>query len=189
MTDMHATVIPKSDQLNYDDLAGGRIITVKITKVSGKSGDQPICMNYEGDNGKPYYPCKSMRRVMIHNWGGNGAEYVGRYLTLYGDPTVKFGGLEVGGIRISHMSHLTKEVTMALTASRANKKPFTVKPLAVEQIASLDDMLHDIEKAPDLDGLKFKFNAAVKAYPNDKDKITAAKDKRKTELTEGAAVP
>lgn len=185
MTDMHATVIPKSDQLNYDNIPNNQALTIKITKVSGKSGDQPICINYENDNGKPYYPCKSMRRVMIHNWGGNGADYVGRSMTLYGDPTVKFGGLEVGGLRISHMSHITKEVTMALTATRANKKPFTVKPLVAEQVASLDDMLSDIAQAPNLDGLKFKFNAATKSYPNDKDKITAAKDKRKTELTEG----
>lgn len=132
MTDMMATVIPKSDQLNFDDLTQGRTITIKISKVSGKSGDQPICINYDSDNGKPYYPCKSMRRVLIHNWGGNGNEYVGRSLTLYGDPTVKFGGLEVGGIRISHMSHINKEVTMALTATKASRKPFTVKPLAAE---------------------------------------------------------
>ena len=44
---------------------------------------------------------------------------------------VKFGGLEVGGIRISHMSHMNGEMTMALTATRAVRKPFTVKPLAV----------------------------------------------------------
>lgn len=133
MTDMMQTVIPKSDQLNFDDLSAGRTLTIKIAKVSGKSGDQPIAVNYEGDNGKPYYPCKSMRRVLIHNWGGNGTEYVGRSLTLYGDPTVKFGGLEVGGIRISHMSHINKEVTMALTATKASRKPFTVKPLVIAE--------------------------------------------------------
>lgn len=133
MTDMHATVIPKSDQTNYDDIPNGMTRTIKITKVSGKSGDQPICINYENDNGKPYYPCKSMRRVLIHNWGGNGNDYVGRSLTLYGDPDVKFGGLAVGGIRISHMSHISKEVTLALTATKASRKPFTVKPMVVAE--------------------------------------------------------
>lgn len=133
MIDMNSTVIPKSDQLNFDDVSGGRTLTIKITKISGKSGEQPICLNYENDGGKPYYPCKSMRRVLIHNWGANGAEYIGRMLTLYGDPTVKFGGLEVGGIRISYMSHINKEVTMALTASKASRKPFTVKPLIITE--------------------------------------------------------
>ena len=52
MTDMHATVIPKSDQLNFDDLSTGQTKTIKITKVSGKSGDQPIAISYENDNGK-----------------------------------------------------------------------------------------------------------------------------------------
>jgi hypothetical protein len=37
--------------------------------------------------------------------------------------------MEVGGIRISHMSDIGETMTMALTVTRANKKPFTVKPL------------------------------------------------------------
>lgn len=183
MTDMLSTVIPKSDQLNFDDLSGGRTVTILITKISGKSGDQPICINYENDNGKPYYPCKSMRRVLIHNWGPNGSEYVGRSLTLYGDPAVKFGGLEVGGIRISHMSHINKEVTMALTATKASRKPFTVKPLVISEKPPLDDMIADIANSPTVDGLKFKYDAAIKAYPNEKNKIIEAKDKRKGELS------
>ena len=32
MTDMHATVAPKSDQLNYDDVPNGRAITMNATK-------------------------------------------------------------------------------------------------------------------------------------------------------------
>lgn len=185
MTDMHATVIPKSDQLNFDDLVGGRTITVKITKVTGKFGDQPICINYENDNGKPYYPCKSMRRVMIFCWGGNGADYVGRSMTLYGDPTVKFGGLEVGGIRISHMSHIAKEITLALTATRANKKPFTVKPLVAEQAPSADDWVSDMQTAPTLEGLQHKWKEAQKLFKDSKDfaRIHEAKEKRKLELT------
>jgi len=39
--------------------------------------------------------------------------------------------MEVGGIRISHMSHIDKPVTIALTATRGNKKPTTVQPLVV----------------------------------------------------------
>lgn len=185
MTDMHATVTPKSDQLNYDDVPNGRALTVKISKVSGKSGDQPIAINYEGDNGKPYYPCKSMRRVLIHNWGGNGNEYVGRSLTLYGDPDVKFGGLAVGGIRISHMSHISKEVTLALTATKASRKPFTVKPLVVADGPNADDWIADIESVSTLDGLKHKFSQAQKAFKDSTDfaRIHAAKEKRKLELT------
>jgi hypothetical protein len=63
-------------------------------------------------------------------WGPDAKQYAGRSLTLYRDPSVKWGGMEVGGIRISHMSHIDKAATMALTATRGNRKPYTVKPLA-----------------------------------------------------------
>jgi len=129
VSDMRATIAPKSDQMNFDDLVGGAKKTIKITAVSMASGDQPVSMNYEGDNGKPYKPCKSMRRVLVNAWGPNANAYVGRSITLYGDPTVRFGGLEVGGIRISHMSDIAEPITMALTATRAQRKPYTVHPL------------------------------------------------------------
>lgn len=141
MTDLSSTILAKSEQLTADDLAPNKTITIKITKVSGVEGEQPIRINYEGDNGKPYYPGKSMRRVLAHCWGTKGDAYVGRSLTLYRDPTVKFGGLEVGGIRISHMSHIDKTITMALTSSKSNKKPFTVKPLVVTASTATDPAL------------------------------------------------
>lgn len=130
MIDMVKTIEAKSNQLNADDIMAAPI-TVRITKVSAGNSDQPIAINYEGDNNKPFYPCKSMRRVLVAIWGVNAAEYIGRSMTLYRDPEVKFGGIAVGGIRISHMSHMTTPITMALTATRANKKPYTVKPLTV----------------------------------------------------------
>lgn len=143
MTDLGLTIAPKSDQLNADDLIGVSR-TISITKVSLCSeADQPIAINFEGDNGKPYKPCKSMRRVLVNVWGRDGNSYVGRSMTLYRDDKVTYGGVAVGGIRISHMSHLDKEMTMALTATRANRKPFTVKPLkAGPTIRQYLDKLH-----------------------------------------------
>ncbi len=103
MIDLATTIEPKSDQLNADDLIG-RTLTIQITKVSkGNTGEQPIDIHFEGDNRKPYKPCKSMRRVMVQVWGRDGAAYVGRSMTIYRDDSVKWGGAEVGGIRISHM--------------------------------------------------------------------------------------
>lgn len=131
MTDLRQTIEPKSDQLNADDLIG-RTMTIKVTKVSLLAGEQPIAINFEGDHGKPYKPGKSMRRVMVQIWGPDGNTYTGRSMTLYRDEKVLFGGVAVGGIRISHMSHITKDITLALTATKASRKPFTVKPLQVE---------------------------------------------------------
>lgn len=139
MVNMLDTIIAKSNQLNSDDLIGSSL-TIKITKLVGSAGDQPIAVHYENDNGKPYMPCKSMRRVMVALWGLDGSLYAGRSLTLYRDEKVAFGGLAVGGLRISHMSHIDNAHTIVLTASRANKKPFTVKPLLLAVEAPTVDM-------------------------------------------------
>jgi len=130
MNDMLGTIVPKSTQLNADDLIGGRSLTICVTKVEIKMDEQPVAIHFEGDGGKPYLPGKSMRRVLVNIWGPDANAYVGRSMTLYRDDAVKFGGVDVGGIRISHMSHMPKAVTMALTATKAQRKPFTVKPLA-----------------------------------------------------------
>ncbi len=127
--DMSQVIVPKSDQLNSDDLISGPR-TVKITGVSIKGGaEQPIAISFENDDGKPYKPCKSMCRVMVTAWGADSKKYTGRSMTLYREPTVKWAGMEVGGIRISHMSDIAEAMTMALTATRGSRKPFTVKPI------------------------------------------------------------
>jgi hypothetical protein len=132
MIDMRMTIVPKSDQLNADDLIG-TTKTIRIIKVSRcTDGDQPIAIHFEGDDGKPFKPGKSMRRVMVYTWGADGSNYEGRSMTLYRDEKVKFGGLLVGGIRISHMSDIKAPITMALTETRGMKKGFTVQPLKVE---------------------------------------------------------
>ena len=130
MNDMSAVIIPKSDQLNSDDLiAGPRTIT--ITDVQIRPGtEQPVSIHFDGDNGKPYKCCKSMSRVLVALWGPDANAYRGRSLTLYRDPTVKWGGMEVGGIRISHMTHIEKVATLPLTATKGSRKPHVVKPLA-----------------------------------------------------------
>ena len=128
MDDMKPTIEPKSDQLNADDLITGPI-TIKVTKVAIKSGEQPVSIFYEGDNGKPYKCCKSMARIMVAAWGADSKRYVGRSMTLYRDADVKWAGMAVGGIRISHMSDISDDMTMALTVTRSNRKPFTVRPL------------------------------------------------------------
>ena len=128
--DLSKTIEPKSDQMNAEDFIGKGSKTIIITKVTGNDdGQQPVSIYYEGDGGKPYKPCKTCRRILVSVWGADGGKYAGRSLTLYRDANVKFGGIDVGGIRISHMSDIDAPVTMALSVSKANKKPFTVHPL------------------------------------------------------------
>lgn len=127
--DLSHTIVPKSDQLNSDDLIAGDItITVASVKATD-TPDQPVIINYDGDNGRPYKPCKSMRRVLIQAWGPNGNAWTGRSITLYRDPEVKFGGQAVGGIRISHLSDIEKDMNFMLTVTRARRAPYLVKKL------------------------------------------------------------
>lgn len=143
MIDVSKTIQAKSDQLNADDLIGGPI-TVKVTDVkSNNNPDQPIHIFYEGCENKPYKPCKTMRRVLVHYWGKNGQDYVGRSFTLYNEPTVRWAGKEVGGIRISHMSDMITDRMLAVTVVRGKKEPYVVKPLTVKQEKPVDPKLYD----------------------------------------------
>lgn len=135
MNDMAHVIAPKSDQINADDLLAGPV-SVKIREVKVKAGqEQPVSIFIEGTD-KAYRPCKSMCRVLVSAWGADTSQYIGREMTLYCDPKVKWGGMEVGGIRISHMSDINAAITMALTVTRANKKPFTVLPLQRKETAA-----------------------------------------------------
>lgn len=134
MSDMAAIIQPKSDQLNADSLLDGPK-TIKITKVTvTPSVEQPCTVHYEGEDGRPYKPCKSMARVMVLVWGGDSKAYVGKSMTLYHDPEVKWGGMKVGGIRISHMSDMKSNAPLMLTVTRGKKAPYSVKPLAADVV-------------------------------------------------------
>lgn len=127
-SDMTVVIEPRSDQVNSDDFYSGPQ-TFTIVGVSIKGGtEQPVSIDI-GIPGKVYRPCKSMSRVLVAAWGADAKAYTGRSLTLYRDPKVKWGGMEVGGIRISHMSDIAKPMVLALTETRANRKPYTVQPM------------------------------------------------------------
>jgi hypothetical protein len=138
MSDMSAVIAPKSDQINADDLLAGDM-TITITDVSVTPGtEQPVSMRFSGSN-KFFRPCKSMCRVMVHAWGADAKAYIGRSLTLYRDPKVKWGGMEVGGIRIRAMSHIERDMVMMLSESKANRKPHKVTVLRPQQQAATAD--------------------------------------------------
>ena len=160
--DMAQFVEAKSDQLSADDLIGApRTITVR--KVTGNDGDQPVSIHYEGDRGRPFKPCKTMRRVLLGVWGRNAADYVGRSMTLYRDDAVTFGGLNVGGIRISHMSHIDKKVVVVVMKTKGKKAGIEINPLVAEvrqmpaanaQMADwTDKFIAKVAEAPDADAL------------------------------------
>jgi hypothetical protein len=128
MNDMSSVIIAKSDQVNADDLISGPM-TITVRSVNVKPGtEQPVAIDY-GDDKKVFRPCKTVARVLVAAWGPDSTKYVGRSMTLYRDPKVRWAGLEVGGIRVSHLSHIEAAMTIAVLETRQNKRPITVQPL------------------------------------------------------------
>lgn len=124
------TIVPKSNQLNSETLLTGPI-TIRVTAVSRGDSEQPVTVNYEGDDGRPYKPCKTCRKILIFAWGEDGSAWVGRSMTLYCDPSVKFGGVAVGGIRISALSHIERDIELSLTETKGRKGKLTIRRLTV----------------------------------------------------------
>lgn len=126
--DMTETIVPKSDQLNADDLISGPI-TVTIAEVVKGNPEQPVDVRLIEYPGRAYRPSKSMRRILVSGWGPEASKYAGRRLTLTRNPDIMFGPNKVGGIEIAAMSDIPKPLTVALTAKRGQRKNFTVQPL------------------------------------------------------------
>lgn len=185
MIDMYPSIIPKSDQLNSVDLMQGRTIDIKITAVDvkPKAESQKTTINYEGDNGKPWKPCKQMCWVLTGVWGFEGQKYIGQMLRLYRDDSVRFGSDITGGIRISHMSGITETKIVPIPVSRGIRGKWTVQPLSVAP--SAEDWIADIMAVPTMDGLKHKYAEASRLFKDSKEfvKIHEAKEKRKAELS------
>jgi hypothetical protein len=138
--DISTTTAPKSDQINAEDLLAGPM-TFTISEVKAGTAEQPVDIHLVELPGRPYRPSKSMRRVLMNAWGRETSVYSGRRLTLYRDATVKFGPEAVGGIKISHLSHISEAISLALTIKRGQRAKHRVDPLP------------DAPAAPSLDGL------------------------------------
>jgi len=123
------SIVPRSDQVNADDLMSGPR-TVTITNVHAGNAEQPVDVELAEFPGRAYRPSKSMRRVLVMAWGPEASTYTGRRLTIYRDPEVMFGRDKVGGIKISHLSNIDKPLSVALTVTRGKRSLFVVQPLA-----------------------------------------------------------
>ena len=186
--DLRATIIPKSDQLNAEQLLGGSM-TITVSDVRLGSGeDQPVVVHYQGENGRPFKPCKTMRKVLIHAWGADGRKWVGRSMTLYNDPAVKFGGEDVGGIRISHMTDIERDIKVSLTSTRGKKAKYEIRRLAAVQGANHDAA---IVNAATVEDLKAAFGAAYKSTKDDAKRAAfkASYDARMVALTASPSKP
>ena len=133
--DLSHSIEPNSQQVNAEDFISGPM-TVTITGVESGNSEQPVFVHLAEFPGRTYRPSKSMRRVMVAAWGADASIYTGRRMTLYRDPEVRFGSEAVGGIKISHLSHIDKAMKLALTVTRGRRAQHVVQPLPDAPVVS-----------------------------------------------------
>lgn len=150
--DITDTLAPTSDQLDAIDLISGPR-TFTIERVGRGNAEQPVNVHLV-EFPRVWRPGKSMRRVLARCWGADASQWAGRRVTLFCDTSVKFGGEEVGGTRISHLSHIDKPVKVPLLVTRGKSQVYTVQPL-VEKPAP-----KAVTKGADIDALAKAFEAA-----------------------------
>lgn len=125
---MKVTIEKKTDQLNYEDMLGGVTRIVTIAEVRKGSKEQQYDIAIEGDD-RYWRPPATVLKLLVAAWGDEAAAWVGRHAKLYGDPEVTFGREKVGGIRVSHLSHIDGPVSAMLSETRGKRKRHVAEPL------------------------------------------------------------
>lgn len=127
MTDVSFAMQAKSDQLNAVDILGAdRIIRIRDVRVT--KGEQPVSVFFDGDNNRPWKPSKGMIRILAAGWGTDSAAWIGRSALIYCEPSVRYAGQEVGGIRIRALSDIPSAGLRATIAlSKQKREPYLVQ--------------------------------------------------------------
>lgn len=157
--DILSTIQADSTQINADDLA--QPITVTVSGVTPGTAEQPVNILLAEFPDRAYRPCKSMRRVLVAAWGADASAYIGRRMTLFNDPTVKWGGIAVGGVRISALSDIDKRMQVSLSVSRGKRQPFIIEPLPSNAVdtSEFDARISAAQTLDDLDALARELKA------------------------------
>lgn len=183
MNDMSAVIIAKSDQWNADDFVEGpRTFTIEAVQIRPGT-EQPVQITLAGSK-KFFRPCKTVSRVLVAAWKADANAYIGRSLTLYTDPDVTWGGMKVGGIRVSHMSHIDRPLVIALQEKKGSKRMTTIQPLKVEPRAdelTLEGAELSLRMAKTLDDLKAAWSK--KAMAPFRPQLQGVLDERKAALS------
>ena len=128
--DLQRATQARSDQVNSSDLLSGPL-TSRIIDVRAGNADQPVIIDIDS-HPQPWKPSKTALRVLCACWGGDPSQWIGKTAVLYNDEKVKWGGVEVGGIRVSHLSDITSTKKISVNATRGKKEVLTVDPLRIQ---------------------------------------------------------
>lgn len=128
--DLSRTIIAKSDQLNADDLISGPR-TFTVAEVREGDAEQPVSIVLaEWPRNRPFKPSKTVMRLLVAAWGAESDDWPpNARMTLFRDASVKWAGQAIGGIRVSHLSHIDKQLKVALQEAKGKKILHTIDPL------------------------------------------------------------
>lgn len=175
--DITDALAPNSDQLDAIELVNPRTFTIDVGSGLGKREGKTVAEIRLVDFPRVWRPSKGMLDVLAACWGVDAKQWVGRRVTVYNDPKVMFGPNMVGGIRISHLSHIDGARSVDIRASGAGRKQkWKVEPLPD---AAPAPTAADVAAVTDQDVLK----AMWSAHPHLHDAIRS----RKADLEAGAS--
>lgn len=141
---MKITAEPRSDQWNADDFVGGPR-TFTVAGVRAGTAEQKYDIVLEGHE-RVWRPPLTVLRILIKAWGDEAASWAGRRATLYRDDTIRFGRDAVGGVRVSHLSHLSEPLEVKLTEKRGARATHVVQPLLERDwLAELEQAAGDVQ--------------------------------------------
>lgn len=172
---------PRSDQWNADDfLAGERTFTIASVGEGKAEGNHDIEL-VEGE-GRVWRPPLTVLRILEAAWGDDGDAWVGKRVTLYRDPEVRMGRDVTGGIRVSHMSGISRALTVKVQTSRGKRTDFTIQPLPDAPARPADPSEADIAACTDEASLKALWDSSSKSPA-----VMALVTARKAEIVAGGA--
>ena len=127
--DISSAIIAKSDQMNAIDLMGGPQIVTIADAFEGSREQPVVIVTSEFGKGRPFKPSKTALRVLGLAWGEHTSVWIGRRVELYRDPSVRWAGEEVGGIRIQGLSDIDGPLTFTLPTAKNKYAKLTVQQL------------------------------------------------------------
>ena len=178
-------ILAKSDQLNSSDLIGGPQ-TVTIAEVREGNSDQPVQIHLVEWPGRPFKPSKTVLRILDYAWGEETDDWPqGARMTVFRDPSAKWAGEEVGGIRVSHLSHIKEPFKLALRESQKKSVLHTIGKLPDAPTPAAPKPLTDAEIACATD--REQITRWWNEYPDQRPAITARINELKADTTQDAS--
>jgi len=145
-----------SDDMGDDGTVTLTVARVEEARVESDTGTKRRPIVHFRENVRPWQPCITTCECMAAMYGDDTDGWSAKPVTLWWDPSVKFGRDTVGGVRVRGAPGLGRTVTARISLPK--KRPFDVKlhdtkPAQVDPSAARAKLLeaaeskHNIDKA------------------------------------------